>query len=121
MEARAISRYLRQAPRKIRQVANLIRGEEVDEALNILHFSPKKASRAIEKTVRSAISNLMNSESGSKISPEDLFVKTIFVDEGPTARRWRAGAMGRASIIRRRSGHLTVIVAEKKDGFKKKK
>ena len=121
MEARAIKRYIRQSPRKVRQIVDLIRGVEVEKALNILHFSPKKASLAVEKTVRSAVSNLMNSEGGSGLSPEVLFVKTIFVDEGPTVRRWRAGSMGRASIIRRRSSHLTVVVAEKKDGFKSKR
>ena len=121
MEARAIKRYIRQSPRKVRQVVDLVRGEEVEKALNVLHFSPKKASVSIEKTLRSAVSNLMNTEHGSGVNPEDLYVKTMFVDEGPTVRRWRAGAMGRASIIRRRSSHLTVVVAEKTDGFTKKR
>ncbi len=113
MEARAISKYNRQSSRKVRQVADLVRGKDVEIALNTLHFSSKKASLSVEKTVRSAVSNLLNSEGGTGINPEDLYIKTIFVDEGTTARRFRAGAMGRASIIRRRTSHISVVIAEK--------
>lgn len=115
MESRAVSRHVRQSARKVRRVADLVRGEPLERALNTLHFSNKKASLVVEKTLRSAVSNLLNSDEGSHIEPEDLYVKTIYVDEGGIARRYRAGAMGRASIIRRRSCHITIVVATKAD------
>ncbi len=120
MEAKAISRHIRQSARKVRLVADMVRGKDLEVALNALHFSNKKASVTVEKTVRSAVSNLMNLEGGSSIEPENMFIKTIFVDEAGIARRWRAGSMGRASIIRKRSSHLTVVVAEKENKKKKK-
>ncbi|MBU0712406.1 50S ribosomal protein L22 [bacterium] len=120
MEAKAISRHVRQSARKVRLVADMVREKNIEFALNALHFSNKKASETVEKTIRSAVSNLMNLEGGSGVEPEDLFVKTIFVDEAGIARRFRAGSMGRASIIRKRSSHLTVIVAEKENKKKKK-
>jgi large subunit ribosomal protein L22 len=113
MEAKAISKYVRQSARKVRLVADMVRGKDVETALNVLHFNNKKASQAVEKAIRSAVSNLMNMEGGANIEPEDLWVKTIYIDEGVTAKRWRAGSMWRATLIRKRSCHLTVIVAEK--------
>ena len=120
MEAKAINRHIRQSARKIRLVADMVRGKDLEPALNALHFSNKKASVTVGKTIRSAVSNLMNLEGGSNIEPEDLYVKTIYVDEAGIARRWRAGSMGRASIIRKRSCHLTIIVAEKEAKKKSK-
>ncbi len=115
MEAKAIQRYVRQSARKVRLVADLVRGKDIETALNLLHFNGKKASEAIEKVVRSAVSNLMNSEGGAGINPEDMYLKTIFVDGGAMVKRFRAGSMGRASIIRRRLCHVTVVVAEKEN------
>ncbi len=115
MEAKAIQRNIRQSARKVRQVCELIKGKDLDRALNALHFNNKKASIQVEKTVRSAVSNLLNTDEGGHLEPEELYIKTIFVDEGPTARRFRPRAMGRATIIRKRSSHLTVVVAEKND------
>ncbi|MFQ6617665.1 MAG: 50S ribosomal protein L22 [Fidelibacterota bacterium] len=113
MESKAISRYIRQSPRKLRQVVDVIRGKDVETALSLLHFSTKRASVPIEKAIRSAISNMLNSEGGSDIEPEDMVIKEIFVDEGPTMRRYRPRAMGRATIIRKRSSHLTVVLSTK--------
>jgi len=115
MEAKAIQRYVRQSARKVRLVADLVRGKDIETALNLLHFNNKKASESVEKVVRSAVSNLMNSEGGSGLNPEDMFLKTIFVDGGSMVKRFRAGSMGRASIIRRRLCHVTVVVAEKEN------
>jgi len=113
MEAMAIAKYIRMSPRKARIVADMVRGKEVDHALNILHFSPKLASRPIEKVLRSAVSNVLNVEGASaKVSQEDLFVKEIRVDDGFTLRRFRAASMGRASPIRKRTCHIQVVVAE---------
>ncbi|MFH1213267.1 MAG: 50S ribosomal protein L22 [Candidatus Neomarinimicrobiota bacterium] len=121
MEAKAVHRYIRQSARKVRLVADLVRGKDVETALNLLHFNNKKASEPIEKVVRSAVSNLMNSEGGSGLNPEDLFLKTIFVDGGSMVKRFRAGSMGRASIIRRRQCHVSVVVSEKVKKEKKVK
>ncbi|HRS52174.1 MAG TPA: 50S ribosomal protein L22 [Candidatus Marinimicrobia bacterium] len=120
MEAKAVQRYVRQSARKVRQVADLVRGKDVETALNLLHFNSKKASETVEKVVRSAVSNLLNSEGGSKLNPEDLYIKTIYVDGGSIAKRFRAGSLGRASIIRRRLCHVTVVVAEKENKQKSK-
>lgn len=112
MEARAKAKYLRMSPRKVRRVADLIRGKNVGEAINILHFTPKAASEPIEKVLRSAVSNMLNLEGSSKVDPDDLFVKEIRVDEGVTLKRFRAASMGRAVRIRKRTSHVSVTVAE---------
>ena len=112
MEARAVGRYIRMSPRKVRRVLDMVRGKEVDHAINILHFTPKAASRPIEGVLRSAVSNMLNVSSSSKVNPEDLYVKEAKVDGGLTMKRFRAGSMGRASRIRKRTCHISVVVAE---------
>lgn len=112
MEARAIARYIRMSPRKVRRVIDLVRGQEVDTALNALHFLRKRAALPIEKTLRSAVANMMNNPGAKKIDPENLYVKTAYVDSGFTMKRFRAGSMGRASRIRKRSCHITIVVSE---------
>ncbi|HDH58235.1 MAG TPA: 50S ribosomal protein L22 [Bacteroidetes bacterium] len=111
MEARAISRYVRIAPRKMILVADLVRGKNVNEALNILHFSPKRSSLVIEKTIRSALANLMDREDARNINVDEAVVSEIRVNEGPTAKRWRPRAMGRATRIRKRTSHLYVTLS----------
>jgi len=113
MEAKAINRFIGSSPRKMRLVIDLIRGESVDKALEILHFSPKYSSKDAEKTLRSAVSNLMNKDEVTRVEPSDLFVKEVFVDVGPTLKRISPAPMGRAYRIRKRSCHLTIIVATK--------
>lgn len=111
LEARAKARWVRMSPRKMRLVANMVRGKVVNEAVDRLHFSLKRASEPIEKTVRSALANLLAMEAAAKLNPDEVFIKEIRVDEGPTLRRWRPRAMGRATRIRKRTSHVTVIVA----------
>lgn len=111
MEARAIARYVHMSPRKMRRVVELVRGKEVDEAINILHFTRKRAALPVEKALRSAAANMLNNPGAKKVSPEDLYVKTIYVDGGYTLKRFRAGSMGRASRIRKRTCHVTVVVS----------
>ncbi len=101
------------SPRKMRLLADLVRGKGVTQAVNMLHFSTKRASLPVEKTIRSALANLLVKEEATKIDPDQVFVKTIFVDEGPTVKRWKPRAMGRATRIRKRTSHLTVVVAVK--------
>ncbi|RMH71003.1 MAG: 50S ribosomal protein L22 [Gemmatimonadetes bacterium] len=114
MEAKATTRYVRISPRKMRQVIDLIRGKDVESAYQILRFTPKRAAYPIYNTLRSAVSNIGNIADASGVEVEDLYVKKIFVNEGPTFRgRFRPRAMGRATRIRRRTSHLTIVVAEK--------
>ncbi len=114
MEARAIAKWIRMSPYKVRRVAKLVRGKAVNDAINILHFSNTAASEPLEKALRSAVANLVNSEEASKVSPEDLYVKELRVDGGYTLKRFRAASMGRASRIRKRTCHISVVVAEHK-------
>ena len=109
MEVRAVTRYVRIAPRKARLVTDLIKGKPVEEALTILRFVPKKAARLVDKTLRSAVAN---AEQNPNIDVDTLYIKRIFVDGGPTMKRWRARAMGRATRIIKRTSHITVILDE---------
>lgn len=112
LEARAIKRYIPGSPRKMRLVADQIRGKSVEEALNILHYSPKHASKVCELTLRSAVSNLINAKDGGRIDPEGIVVKTITVDGGPAQKRVLPAPMGRAYRVRKRTNHLTIVVSE---------
>jgi large subunit ribosomal protein L22 len=109
MEVKAVTRYVRISPRKARLVTELVKGKPVEEALTILRFVPKKAARLVDKTLRSA---LANAEQNPNIDVDTLYIKRIFVDGGPTMKRWRARAMGRATKIIKRSSHITVILDE---------
>lgn len=99
----------------MRLVADQIRGQSVNDAYAILQFSSKKAARDFENTLRSAVANALYKaeDQGERVDVDDLYVKRAFVNEGPTHKRWRARAMGRASPIRKRTSHVTVIVDRK--------
>ncbi|HXX63506.1 MAG TPA: 50S ribosomal protein L22 [Bacteroidota bacterium] len=113
MEAQAVNRYIGSSPRKMRLVIDLIRGKSIPEALHILHFSPKHASKVAEKVLRSAVANLQNKDDAGRIEPEDIIVKRAFVDGGMQMKRISPAPMGRAYRIRKRSNHVTIIVAAK--------
>jgi len=113
MEAQAINRYIPTSPRKMRLVIDLIRGKSVDEALHILHFSPKHASKVAEKVLRSAVSNLQNKDGSGRLEAEEMIVKEAFVDCGMVMKRISPAPMGRAYRIRKRSNHVTIVVASK--------
>lgn len=115
MEAKAIAKWIRISPYKVRRVANLVRGIGVDEALNILHFNSTSSSLPIEKVVRSAVANLMNNENASRLSSDDMYIKELKVDGAFMMKRFRAASMGRAMRIRKRTSHISVVVAEKKE------
>jgi large subunit ribosomal protein L22 len=108
--ANATLRHLRMSPRKVRLVVDLIRGRNVEEALNFLSFSGKAAAKPVEKLLRSAIAN---ADDKGDADLDKLFVKLAFVDEGTTWRRWMPRAMGRATRIRKRTSHVTVELAER--------
>ncbi|NWF49383.1 MAG: 50S ribosomal protein L22 [Ignavibacteriaceae bacterium] len=113
MESKAVHRYIGSSPRKMRLVIDMIKGMQVDKALDALHFSSKHASKDAEKVLRSAVANLMNKDEATKYEPSDLFIKEAFVNQGPTIKRISPAPMGRAYRIRKRSCHLTIIVASK--------
>ncbi len=115
MEARAISRHIRQSPRKMRLVIDLIRGRSVNEAYAILQYSKKRAAGPIDKALRSAVANSRDKadRDGEMVDVDELFVKEAYVDEGPRLKRWRAAAMGRAAPIHRPMSHVTIVVDRK--------
>jgi large subunit ribosomal protein L22 len=102
-------RYLRVSARKSRLVVDLIRGKGVDEALNILMFTQRAACEPVRKLIESAISNAEEQDANVDL----LFVSEIYVDEGPTLRRFRPRAMGRATRINKRTSHITCVLAER--------
>ena len=114
MEAKAIARHIHQSPRKIRKTLDNVRRLKVGDALNQLHFSPEKAASVIEKTLRSAVSNLMSKNAELNIDPDGLGIKEAFVDGGPVMKRFRAASMGRASRLRRPTSHVTIVVTDEK-------
>ena len=109
MDATAVSKHVGYPPRKVRQLADLVRGQKVDLALTTLRFTKRAASAAVRKTIQSAMHNLVVKHGGS-VAAEDMIVKTILVDEGRTMYRIRPRAQGRAYRIRKRSSHIKVIV-----------
>lgn len=111
-EARAIARYVKTAPRKLRLVVDNIRGKSAKEAVSILRFTNRGASRDLLKVLESAIAN---AENNHELDTDNLFVYRAFIDVGPTTRRFRPRAMGRATPIRKRTSHITIVVKEKGD------
>jgi large subunit ribosomal protein L22 len=109
MQAKAIARYVRIAPRKARLVIDLIRGKQVGEAIAILRHTPKAASPIIEKVLNSAMAN---AEHNLQLDANKLKVSEAFVNPGPTLKRFRPRAMGRASRIHKRTSHITVVLTE---------
>jgi large subunit ribosomal protein L22 len=107
MEVRSIYRYARISPFKVREVTREIQGLPVSAALDLLTFTPKKAASLISKTLKSAVANAENNLS---LDPETLWVHRVYVDEGPTLKRFRPRAQGRAYRIRKRTSHITVEV-----------
>lgn len=112
MEARAIARFVRVTPQKARRVVDLIRGMEAAEAQTLLKFAPQAASEPIGKVLDSAIANATNN---LNLDPTTLVIAQVFVDEGPTMKRFRPRAQGRAFRIRKRTSHITVVV-ESREG-----
>ena len=113
MEAKAVARTVRIAPRKARLVIDLIRGKNAAEALAILQFTPRAGSPIIAKALKSAIAN---AEHNYEMDVNNLYISKAFVDEGPTLKRYRPRAQGRASQINKRTSHITIVVSEKKEG-----
>lgn len=109
MEARAVGRYIRISPQKARLVADVVRGMGVDQAITTLRFMPKKGAGIIQKVVESAVANATQDES---TDVDNLYIKKIMVDGGPSLKRIRPRAMGRATGIIKRTSHITVVIDE---------
>ncbi|MDR0596722.1 MAG: 50S ribosomal protein L22 [Clostridiales Family XIII bacterium] len=112
MEARAIAKYVRISPIKLKPVMNLIRGKDLEEALIILKFTPGKGSELVERVVQSAAAN---AENNHEMNRDVLYVAGASANQGPTMKRWRPGAQGRASQILKRSSHIEIVLKEKSD------
>jgi len=112
MEARAVAKYIRMSPTKVRQVADLIRGKSIREALAILRYTPKGSGMPISKVVKSAVAN---AEHNYELDTDKLYITQIMIDQGPTLKRFKPRAMGRADRIRKRTSHITVVVSERKE------
>ncbi len=109
MEAKAIAKYVRISPQKVRRIVGAVKGKPAETGLNILKFMPQKSAGLVEKVLKSAISN---ADQNNKMDVDTLIIRNIIVDEGPTLKRFRARARGRGSRILKRTSHITVIVAE---------
>jgi large subunit ribosomal protein L22 len=107
MEAKATVRYVRITPSKARRAVALIKGRQVEEARRILRFSPLGAAKTLEKALNSAVAN---AEQTPGIVPQNLVVERAWVDEGPTLKRWRPRAYGRATKVLKRTSHITLVV-----------
>jgi len=110
MEVKAVARFVRVSPRKVRLIIDQVRGKQVEEAINLLSFVPQKSAFIVKKLVNSAVAN---AEHNTELDVDRLYVKRIFADEGPSLKRFRPRALGRASRIRKRTSHVTVVVAER--------
>lgn len=109
MEARAITKFVRVSPRKVRLVVDQIRGKGVEDALNILKFTPKRSAGIVAKTVRTAVANAENTQS---VDVDRLFIKQAKVDEGGMWKRFTSRAQGRATRVRKRLSHVTIVLDE---------
>ena len=112
MEVKAVTRFVRVAPRKARIVVDLVRGKSVTEAREILAFTNRAVAETVEKTLNSAVANV---EHNNHLRADSLVVKRAFVDEGPTLKRIRPRAKGSASRIRKRTSHITIVVAPREE------
>ncbi|MEN6620339.1 MAG: 50S ribosomal protein L22 [Smithella sp.] len=110
MEAKAVAKYIRMSPQKVRLVVDLVRGKKLQEAQNILLYTRKYAAGIVAKVLNSAAANAAQNPN---IDENILYVKKIYVDQGPALKRWRARAQGRAAGIKKRSSHITVVLDEK--------
>ena len=110
MEAKALAKYVRMSPSKLKPVTDLVRGKDLNEALTILKFTPGKSAELVEKVVQSAKAN---AENNFDMDPDKLYVAEIYANQGPTMKRWRAGSQGRAGAILKRSSHISVTLKER--------
>ena len=111
MEAQAHLKYLRMAPRKVRAMADLVRGKNAGQAINLLKFTPKAAAAPLRKLIQSAVANASDLSKGN-VDVDKLVISHLTVDQGPTARRFMPRAQGRATRINKKTSHVTVTVTD---------
>ena len=112
MKVKASARFIRQSPYKVRRVLDLVRGLPVDEARKVLVLTNRAPAATVTKVLNSAVAN---AENNFALDAEELFIAEAFADEGPTLKRWRPRARGRATRIRKRTSHITIVVADEED------
>jgi len=112
LETKAVEKYIRMSPRKIRYVVDMIKSKPIEDAIDILSLTPRKAAAVVKKAIQSAVSNATENH---KMKEEDLFISRILVNEGPILKRFRPRARGRATKIRKRTSHLSVYVSNGKE------
>lgn len=110
MKARAEAKYMRVSPRKMKPIADMVRGMDVKEAQAVLKFTPRKGAEIFLKVLNSAVAN---AENNHDMDVDNLYVAEIYANQGPVMKRWKAGSMGRANPIKRRTSHVGVVVSEK--------
>ena len=110
MEAKAVAKYVRMSPIKLKPITDLVRGKDLNEALNILKFTPGKGSEIVEKVVKSAAAN---AENNNNMDPAKLYVEECYANQGPIMKRVRPRAQGRAYRIEKRMSHITVVLNER--------
>lgn len=116
MEAKATAKYVRMSPSKLKPVTDLVRGKDLNEALTILKFTSGKGAELVEKVVQSAAAN---AENNHDMNPDELYVAEIYANQGPTMKRFRAGAKGGASMILKRTSHIAVTLRSREDAEQK--
>lgn len=116
MEAKATAKYVRMSPSKLKPVTDLVRGKDLNEALTILKFTSGKGAELVEKVVQSAAAN---AENNHDMNLDELYVAEIYANQGPTMKRFRAGAQGRASMILKRTSHIAVTLRSREDAEQK--
>ena len=121
MEAIAVEKYIRISPRKVKYIIDLVRNKMVEEAVDILSLMPNRAAVFVKKAIQSASANAVENFKDYKVADEDLFIKEIFVTEGPTLKRFKARARGRADRVLKRTSHITVLVSDEKGNAGKQK
>ena len=109
MQVKAKARFIRIAPRKVRLVVDMVRGKKVDDALGILQFTQKRGAKVVSKLLNSAVAN---AENKGDIDIDTLYIQKIFVDQGPTLKRFKPRAMGRATMIQKKTSHISIILDE---------
>ena len=121
MEAKAKARYLRVTPQKARRVVDLVRGQQATEALAVLKFAEQSASEPVYKLIASGVANarVLADKNGEAFNEDDLYISEIYVDEGPTMKRFRPRAQGRAFRINKRTSHITVVLYDEQGASRK--
>jgi len=112
MEVKAVAKYMRISPRKVRVLIDSIKGKSAEKGLDHVKYMPQKAAKMLEKLIRSAVAN---ADQNPNVNVDSLIIRNIYVDEGPTLKRFRARARGRGSRILKRTSHITVILAERNE------